>query len=82
MILDFVGIVSAITKLDNNKNFKNKIVKDFITSYNFKIRDAFLGVLVIELVAIYSNKKKMLQKSILGFKEEIDFKKITLELCP
>ena len=31
-ILDFVGIVSAITKLDNNKNFRNKIVKHFITS--------------------------------------------------
>ena len=31
-ILDFVGIVSAITKLDNNKNLRNKIVKHFITS--------------------------------------------------
>ena len=31
-ILGFVGIVSAITKLDNNKNFRNKIVKHFITS--------------------------------------------------
>ena len=30
--LDFVGIVSAITKLDNNKIFRNKIVKNFITS--------------------------------------------------
>ena len=30
-ILDFVGIVSAIRKFDNNKNFKNKIVKNFIT---------------------------------------------------
>ena len=31
-IIDFVGIVSAITKLENNKNFRNKKVKHFITS--------------------------------------------------
>ena len=31
-ILDFVGIVSAITRLDNNKNLRNKIDKHFITS--------------------------------------------------
>ena len=31
-ILDFVGIVSAITKLDKNNNFRNKKVKYFITS--------------------------------------------------
>ena len=30
-ILDLVGIVSAIRKFDKNKNFKNKIVKNFIT---------------------------------------------------
>ena len=30
-ILDFVGIVSAITQFDKNKNFKNKMVKNFIT---------------------------------------------------
>ena len=57
-ILDFVGIVSAITKLENNKNLRNKIVKHFITSKDFKILDTSLRVLGIELIASFCDFKK------------------------